>query len=151
MIASAGLKRLLRESTALGLLRGALLAIALALVAFGATPASAAASGWWQLGAEAAPTNLPPDGHGRVVVAASDLGDAPIEGSKEPVTIAVKLPAGLVASSVETFVVHGVPVQCTITAVVSCEFTGVLYPYERLELETNWHHTTAARQPPNRV
>ncbi len=115
-----------------------LLAIVLAagtlLVALAAAPAALAASAWWQIGAEAAPTNLPPEGRGLVVVNASDLGDAPIEGAREAVTITVKLPAGIVASSVETFVVHGVPVQCTVATVVSCRFTGVLYPYERLEV-----------------
>jgi len=101
------------------------------LVFVSAAPAPAAAP-WWQLSGEATPSNLPPEGQGQVIVVASNLGDEPINGGAEHVTITDKLPAGLVATGAETRVVNGVPVNCSTATIVTCTFAGILNPYERI-------------------
>jgi hypothetical protein len=101
-----------------------------------ATPAMATAP-WWHLNGEAQPSNLAPDEQGKVFVVASNLGAQPINGGTEQVTITDKLPAGLVATGVEPYGVNGVPVECSIAATVTCTFTGVLNPYERLAVPVN--------------
>ena len=115
------------------------LALLLALVsagmlgALGAPPALGAAA-WWQLGTESAPTNLPPEGQGQINVVASNLGDAPINGSGHPVIITDRLPSGLTATGTETTLIKGVPVECTITTLVSCTYAGILNPYEQISV-----------------
>ena len=113
-----------------------LLAAGVPLGAFGVAPALAAAP-WWQLGGEAAPSNLTPEGHGQLILIASNLGDAPVNGSKSPVIITDTLPPGLVATGVESVVVGGVPVECSIATVITCKFAGILNPYERLGIPVN--------------
>ena len=73
----------------------------------GAAPAFAECTGqtpcrpWWHLDSSSAPTNLPPgDREAKVVITASNLGDAAADGSKHPITIADTLPLGLRAVSV---------------------------------------------------
>jgi hypothetical protein len=84
--------------------------VALAATAFamllGAAPAFAECSSqtqcrpWWHLDSSSAPTNLPPgDREAKVVITASNLGDAPADGSKHAITIADTLPPGLRAVS----------------------------------------------------
>ena len=114
-------------------LRLAAILIASVVVSMAAVVAPAAAAApAWQLNSEAAPTNLPPEGQGQVFVVASNLGDAPINGSKNPVIITDRLPAGLTATATGAIIVGGVPVECAITAVVTCKFSGILNPYERI-------------------
>ncbi len=117
-----------RTASRLGL---GLLAAAAIFATAGVAPASAAAP-WWQLGSEAVPTRLPPEGQGQIVIVASDLGDAPINGSKTPVILTDTLPIGLTATGTEAVVVNGVPVECAIATSVTCKFAGVLNPYERI-------------------
>ena len=119
---------LLKRVSLAALLASALLATA------GAAPASAQAP-WWQLGSETAPSNLPADGQGQLVVVASNLGDAPVNGSKTPVIITDKLPPGLTATGVETSFIGGVPVECSIATILTCSFAGVINPYERIAVE----------------
>jgi len=116
-------------------LRRALLStfvFAVALGAVGAAPAFAQAP-WWQLSSETVPTNLSPGGEGQILVVASNLGDAPIDGSKEAVTIADKLPAGLSATAIQGPFKNGVQVQCTL-ATLSCSYAGGLNPYEQIAI-----------------
>ena len=109
----------------------ALLLSALVLVIAGVSSA-AAASPWWQLGSEVVPTNLPPQGQGQVIIVVSNLGDAPVDGSKVPVLITDRMPAGLSVTRVEPYIANGVPVECSVTSMITCKFTGVLNPYERI-------------------
>lgn len=52
------------------------------------TGAAYAAAPFWHIGSETAPTNLPPGGEGLLIVHASNLGDAPIDGTATPVVVA---------------------------------------------------------------
>ncbi len=114
-----------------------LLASVAALTAVTATPARAAEP-WWHISGEAAPSNLVPEGTGRVFMVASDLGDEPVNGGAEAVTLTDKLPAGLVATGTETRVFNGVQVNCTVASpTVTCTFTGSLNPYESISIPIN--------------
>jgi hypothetical protein len=65
-----------------------------------ATPALAAAP-YWALSSTSAPTNLPPGSESKIIVTASNLGDATMGAeAKAPITITDKLPPGLTAVSV---------------------------------------------------
>jgi hypothetical protein len=80
------------------------------------------------------------EGSGRLVLALTNLGDAPVDGSSTPVTIVDKLPEGAVATGVEAFAgafsKYG-PVDCTIETAneVACRYEGELPPYEAIEVE----------------
>src|ERR1700704_5039757 len=103
-----------------------------------AGPVSAAQS-WWRVQTVAAPANLPPGGTGTVVLIVENAGDAPVDGASAPVTIADKLPPGVVATSifglVGTVGVRGEP-TCEL-ATVSCTWAGPeeLQPYESIEVK----------------
>ena len=107
-----------------------------------AAPATARAeAGWWQVGSEVAPTYLPPKvdgepGTGDVIVTVTNRGDGPINGAGEtPVLLTEKLPAGLVATSITLNAPgHKTEPTCSL-ATLQCEYTGVLSPYERLEVK----------------
>ena len=68
--------------------------VLLAGVAASAGPA-AAASPWWLMDVQSAPTNLAPGGEGEIVVRATNNGNAPVNGASNPVVISDHLPAGL--------------------------------------------------------
>jgi hypothetical protein len=77
---------------------------------------------------------------GTIVLVASNLGTGPADGSKEPVTISDRLPAGLkavgmsgVASTYSSGVDNHGPVDCTVSS-LSCTFEGVLPAYEQIEV-----------------
>jgi hypothetical protein len=132
----------------LGLL-AAMLASAMA-----SSPALGAGSaGWLHLTSKAIPSNLAPGGEGTVSIAATNLGDADIEGSKaHPITLTDKLPAGVTATGVvppcgdspepvcarhwpERKNVKYEPAECTVAAAeVSCAFPEGLSPYEQFEV-----------------
>ena len=100
----------------------------------GCVASASASAPWWQLSGETAPTHLEPGGQGEVIVGASNLGDAPINGGTTPVVLTDKLPAGVVVTGIEQIIINGVQTQCTPGAVVTCKFAGVLNPYERLAI-----------------
>ena len=108
-----------------------LLAGALLLAATIAAPASAAAP-VWQLGTEAAPTDLPSGGSGLLSLVVSNLGDQSASGGTEPIIVTGTLPAGVVATGVNQTVVNESPVECTAATEVKCTFKGVLNPYEQI-------------------
>jgi hypothetical protein len=125
-----------------GLLLFCLVVSALLTALVAAGPAFAEAS-WWTLSERAAPTNLPPSGEGLIVVAANNIGDANIIGSKEhPVVIEAVLPAG-----VEVTDIIGRPSEfpaeeeaCTkstvgSSTVVLCPYEQQVFPYGTLEVE----------------
>jgi len=122
----------------------------------GASPAFAEASPapHWKLESRPAPTNLPLKGEGILVVTASNLGDADVNGEAKQVTITDALPAGLEATEVEANskgtpsssknvrFEHGKIIEnpdglsCTKAPVnpIVCTFGQKLPPYEQLEV-----------------
>ena len=123
----------------------ALVLLALIVLLTGASPAHAEAP-WWQISSEAVPAHLAPGGQGQLILALSDLGDAPINGTKNPVTILDRLPPGLTATAISGTVTNGSEVKCPAAPPVSlsCTYQGVLYPYERLAVTI----TVKAEEPP---
>lgn len=113
---------------------GVLLALA------GAAPAFAAeGAGWWRLSSSSAPTNLKPgDNEDRIVVTATNRGNATIDGSKQLVTISDTLPPGLKATGIVGTVgarsVEGVPDMVCKLETLSCTYSSKLVPYELLEV-----------------
>jgi hypothetical protein len=107
---------------------GALLLVTVASVLAALLVVAAPALGarpWWHLSAETVPAHVPTGGEGQLIIVASNLGDAPIDASKEAVSIAIKLPSGLTAS---TMTGRG----CSLST-LTCSFTsGVFNPYERM-------------------
>ncbi len=88
---------------------------------------------WWQISSETVPTYLPSGGVGNVLIDVSNLGDAPIDGSKEAVTISDKLPPGLTPIEITGKIKNGTAVECTLST-LKCTYAGVLYPYEEMPI-----------------
>jgi hypothetical protein len=113
----------------------AVIAAGLVLSLAGSAPALAEAP-WWHATTEVLPTDLPPGGEGRIIVAVSNLGDAAVNGAKSPVTITDKLPEGLRATGMSGQLKNGSELKCSAaeppTPPLSCTFAGTLFPYERL-------------------
>jgi hypothetical protein len=91
-------------------------------------------------------------GSGRLIVTATNIGDAPINGSETPVTLVDELPVGLAAYRVDG--IAGVnntagPLSCAIktTTKVVCSFEGELMPYGALEAEIFVSLTTGPPGP----
>jgi hypothetical protein len=124
-----------------GLIGAAALAGVLVALLAGATSAMAAAgSPWWRLESNSVPTNLRPgDQQDIIVVTASNLGDATVDGSKHEVTITDALPAGLTATEIVGYVGAQQPqgrsgqMTCKLET-LSCTYKEDLVPYERLEV-----------------
>jgi hypothetical protein len=127
------------KARSIGARSGIWAAVAVALLALcHVSPAPAASSPWWHVNTSALPTDLPPGGEGKIVVTATNLGDAEVNGSSEPVTIADKLPSGLTATAVSgragTFRGIRGEMECS-QPVGPCTFSGTIQPYEPLEVE----------------
>jgi hypothetical protein len=125
----------------------------LAVLAFSASSASAAEP-WWHLESGSAPTNLPPGGTGTITVTAADLGDADVNGNSlfedpagsgvfgTPVKIVDTLPPGLKATGIgaEANSQHGIGTvsgsvgSCSLTPIISCEYTEVLPDYNQIQV-----------------
>jgi hypothetical protein len=91
----------------------------LALVA--ATPAFAEGP-WWKISSETVPTNIAPGGEGQLIVRISNLGDTPVDASKEqPVIITSTLAPGLTATKITGQ-------KCSLST-LQCSFEGSVYPY----------------------
>jgi hypothetical protein len=83
---------------------------------------------------------LSPGGSGRLIITATNLGDAPVDGSESPVTIVDELPTGIEAVKAEGFAgVLGTagPVDCKVDdpSHVTCTYEGSLPSYEAIEVE----------------
>jgi hypothetical protein len=119
----------------LRMLCGFLACIAAALAS--PAPAFAEASSW-RINLEAAPTYLPPGGEGEIIIALSNLGDAPVVGTQTPVAITDRMPAGLTVTAMSGEVKGGSEVKCPTgrppVPPLSCTFAGTLNPYERLAI-----------------
>ena len=127
----------------------ALVACLLLGAAIGAGPASAASAEtpWWQLDAQAVPTNLQPGAEGRIKVVATNVGDAQANGATDTIILRDRVPAhlevlgsGIVAYAGTPITLHGIPqrtkLSCTVSEpqTVSCPFHGTLAPYETVQL-----------------
>ena len=116
-------------------LRWCLAALVVQLVVWAGVTAPAQAAGpWWHLASETVPGNLPPSGQGKVLIVASNLGDAPVDGSKTPIVISDTLPPQLTVAQISGPTKHGVPVECSV-ATTRCSFSGILYPFEQITIE----------------
>jgi hypothetical protein len=119
-------------------LASAVLSASLCLLFLGPPVASAqAASPWWHLTSGSRPAILPskPGAKGQIVLTAANLGDSEVNGATDPVTIADTLPVGLKATVIKaTASVEGDgPLNCSLLS-LSCAFTGVLPPYDSIEV-----------------
>jgi hypothetical protein len=127
-------------------------AMILAILAFSGSSASASQP-WWHLGAGFRPSSSEPESRGQVVIVASNLGDAAVNGESAaggiPIVLTDKLPAGLKAVSIEGFAGERAgqnsrgPVLCPSAnevrkgAALSCSFAGTLPSYRPIELVVN--------------
>jgi hypothetical protein len=125
------------------LLAGALACALLAALA-GGPSALAAAAPRWSLDSNSAPAFLVPESkEAQVVVIATNLGDAKLDGSKTPITIKDTLPPGLKVTVVSGHSARGrteAVMSCPLPAAhepVTCTYGGTLAPYESLEVAIN--------------
>lgn len=143
--------RRLHQRTCSGL--GLLAAFGALLVALAhATPALAVAThAHWNLESRQAPERLPTVGEGMIILTATNVGDAEVNGSTagSEVMISDTLPAGTEATSVQMSVVSMSKefaakrayelenLTCTkhTGAAIECTYTGTLEPYELLQLK----------------
>jgi hypothetical protein len=126
-------------------IRGILAAVALWMLlaaTAGAMPAFAQAPRW-RLSANPTPTNMPPGGEGKILLLASNIGDAEVSGLGAPVKVTDTLPPGLTATAIsgESRIpgngggVSGSSgaVKCELST-LSCAYEGTLAPYGWLEV-----------------
>jgi hypothetical protein len=78
---------------------------------------------------------------GEIVLAVTNLGDAPVDASSSPVTVSDKLPPGLTATGISggdnaNNSAITSTLSCTVSS-VSCTFEGDIAPYEQLEILIN--------------
>jgi len=106
-------------------------------VLLGASSASAA-SVWWNVSPRSVPTHLQAGGEGILVISAANLGYTNADGSSVPLRITDALPPGLTATSVQAaagflarFSWDEPEPECTLTP-LSCNYKGILTPYERM-------------------
>ncbi|HST33079.1 MAG TPA: hypothetical protein VLJ80_06110 [Solirubrobacteraceae bacterium] len=99
----------------------------------------------WQLDASTAPTVLQNGGEGQLALTATNIGDAPVDFSGEPLTIRLALPPGLAATKVLGFpltylgyLTHFGELACNIASpsLVTCASSAgaILPPFESLEV-----------------
>ncbi len=79
-------------------------------------------------------------------MAVSNLGDTPIDGSKDPVILTNSLATGLTATAISQPSQNGTPVECVL-ATLRCTFAGVLNPYEAILVTI----TVKVEEPPGTV
>lgn len=102
------------------------------------------------LAGEGTVKTLQAGGSGRLVLTVTNLGEAPIDGSENPVVVTDELPDGIIVTGVEAVAgerdIDG-PMDCLIEgpALLVCTFEGTLPPYEALEIEV---FATLTENPP---
>ena len=111
------------------------------LVLTGASSALAV-SPWWHLTSRSTPTELQPEGKGQILLTATNLGDASVDGGAGGVvSVTDMLPAGLHAVSIEGSAdkfeggsqgIKG-PVVCVLAS-LTCTFAGTVPPYDQIEV-----------------
>ncbi len=115
-------------------------AVALFVVLVGCGGVAVAGMPWWHVDTVSAPSVVE-GGSGRLVLEVSNLGDAAVDGSVDPVRIVDRLPAGVIPTHVYgegggsfPIGVNGVKelIHCGFASgVVSCTYAGPLLAYER--------------------
>jgi hypothetical protein len=127
--------------------RSVLACVVVGLVVLACAGGAMAAMPWWHVNTISAPASIP-GGEGRLVVEVSNLGDLFADGTKHPVTIVDKLPAGITATHVygeggggtigNSLGINGSRAShCAITGetttgqTVSCTYETPLLVYER--------------------
>jgi hypothetical protein len=121
--------------------RGLLATVVAMLLVLAGTGQAVAAEPWWHLSTISAPAK-PAGGESRIVVEASDLGDAYVDGPENPVTIVDKLPAGITVNhiypegggnQIGMEFTKFFPYHCSVTgSTLTCTYAGLLLAYERL-------------------
>ncbi len=105
----------------------------------GVTKAYAEGGGspWWNAQASVAPSVLPVEGTGKIVIAATNLGDGEADGSVAPITVSDRLPAGVEAIGIESTTGvfgFGARGECKLVT-VSCTVGRGILPYEQVAVE----------------
>ena len=109
----------------------------LATLALASAAQAAAPAPWWRLSARPAPSYLPPSGEAKLILSATNMGDAPTSG---PITITDRLPANIKATAIlahaeleaTSSFCQGPPSSASEP---SCTYEKALAPFERLEIE----------------
>jgi hypothetical protein len=121
----------------------------------------------WRLESRTAPTNLPLNGEGAVVVTASNLGDAEVNGRASTVKLTDTVPASVEIVSLERIYKSGTSrfedghpesrefsndyLCSTKERVVECAFSGDLAPYEELQFIVYVKTSGSKSEDPNTV
>ncbi len=136
------------------------LSVLCALVLGGASAAGVGCEScrpWWHLNTVSAPAGEA-GGEGRLIVEASNLGDAYVDGSVSPVVVRDTLPAGVTA--VHVYGEGGgsggkgqsIQMPCSIVAqTVECAYRGPLFAYERLMIAVSVHVVAGSGTGENEV
>ncbi len=139
---------MIRDKFTVGMVLAGIILACVVSGAFEAAPALAeGGSPWWHVTTIAAPSELPTEGYGQIVVSATNLGDGEADGTTEPITIADKLPAGIVPVAILSEdgpfnnYGHG---SCSLKA-LSCTFATNIPPYISVQM------TLTVRVEPNAV
>jgi hypothetical protein len=121
----------------LALLAVTVLAVIQLLALRAGTASAQAQAPWWRLSSDSAPTVLRPgDTEDLLFATATDIGDADADGSKTPITIIDKLPAGLTPTAIR--LVSSDKHEegtCEPLPALRCSFAKDVEPYVRLELK----------------
>lgn len=109
---------------------------------------AAAAMPWWHVNTISAPASQFGE-EGRLVLEVSDLGDAPVDGFANPVSIVEKLPVGVTATNVYGEGGGSFPIGITgvkeklnceiVVQLVTCTYRGPLLEYERFMIAITVH------------
>jgi hypothetical protein len=135
-----------------------ILAAASMLLAALAGASSARAEGiatpYWKLDARSAPTNLPQEGQGIIVVKATNLGAAEANGETSNIKITDELPAGVTPVEVTAFPPASLKgagkVTCTLAQKIECSYPSKLPPAFWLEIKiTVKTSSSTASEPVN--
>jgi hypothetical protein len=113
--------------------------IALAFGECAAPVFAEAVAPWWHINVGSRPTRLAPGREGTIVVSATNFGDGEVNEGGGTVTVTDRLPVGVEAT--KALYVAGLDGEdghetCSVptAAMVVCAFSGVLPPYQRLEV-----------------
>ncbi len=116
---------MMRNFRSLPLLLSVVVSVIVSAGSFGAAPALAS-SPVLTVNTVSLPTNLSPGGKGELLLQISNLGDAAANGETSPISIAERLPAGLVATAISG-------AECEL-ATLHCEVRGSLRPYNEIQI-----------------
>ncbi len=115
----------------------ALLVAVLATLGLSANADAAVSAPWWRLSARPAPTYVPVAGEAKIVIYATNMGDARTSGA---ITITDQLPASMVATGIVAHAeLEGPTTFCqgppSSQSEPSCTYEHAVEPFERIEIE----------------